>query len=93
MSPQGGRRKVNPASCPLPSTACHNLRVLTYTYTQKIKRLVGRWWGAPLIPALGRQRQVDFCEFEANLVYRVSSRTGSKATQRNPISGRKKSNK
>jgi hypothetical protein len=28
----------------------------------------------PLIPALGRQRQVDF-EFEASLVYRMSSRT------------------
>ena len=29
----------------------------------------------PLIPALGRQRQVDLCEFEVNLVCRVSSRT------------------
>ena len=28
-----------------------------------------------LIPAQGRQRQVDLCEFEASLVYRVSSRT------------------
>ena len=27
-----------------------------------------------LIPALRRQRQVDLCEFEASLVYRVSSR-------------------
>lgn len=27
-----------------------------------------------LIPALGRQIQ-DFCEFEANLVYKVSTRT------------------
>ena len=27
----------------------------------------------PLILALGRQRQVDLCEFEANLVYSVSS--------------------
>jgi hypothetical protein len=23
-------------------------------------RKVGRWWRMPLIPALGRQRQVDF---------------------------------
>jgi hypothetical protein len=37
----------------------------------------------PLIPALGRQRQADF-EFEANLVYRVSSRT-ARATQRKPV--------
>ena len=24
----------------------------------------------PLIPALGRQKQVDLCEFEASLVYK-----------------------
>ena len=35
----------------------------------------------PLVPALGRQRQVDLCEFEA----RVSSRT-ARATKRNPVS-------
>ena len=29
---------------------------------------------------------MDLCEFKASLVYRVSSRTGSKATQRNPVS-------
>lgn len=29
----------------------------------------------PLIPALGRQRQVGLCEFDARLVYRVSYRT------------------
>ena len=40
------------------------------------------WWQTLLIPALGRQRQVDLCEFEANLVYRASSRTGSKATEK-----------
>jgi hypothetical protein len=37
-----------------------------------------------LIPALGRQRQVNLCEFEANLVYTVSPRT-ARATQRNPV--------
>ena len=37
----------------------------------------------PLIPALGRQRQVDFW-VEASLVYRVSSKT-ARATQRNPV--------
>jgi len=31
-----------------------------------------------------RQRQEDFCEFEASLVYRASSRT-VRATQRNPV--------
>ena len=38
-----------------------------------------------LIPTLGRQKQVDHCEFEVNLVYTASSRTGTKATQRNPV--------
>jgi hypothetical protein len=47
----------------------------------------GQWWCTPLIPALGRQRQEDH-EFEASLVYRVSSRT-ARATQRNPVSKKK----
>jgi hypothetical protein len=38
----------------------------------------------PLIPTFGRQRQADLSEFEASLVYRVSSRT-SRATQRNSV--------
>jgi hypothetical protein len=29
----------------------------------------------PVNPALERQRQVDLCEFKANLVYILSSRT------------------
>ena len=40
----------------------------------------------PLIPALGRQKQVDLCEFEVSLVYRASSRTaevgGSKTKEK-----------
>jgi hypothetical protein len=44
----------------------------------------------PSIPALGRQRQV-ISEFEASLVYRVSSRT-ARATQRNPVSKNKQKN-
>ena len=40
----------------------------------------------PLIPAHRRQKQVNLCEFEASLVYRVSVRTGFKATQRNLVS-------
>ena len=39
----------------------------------------------PLIPALRRQRLVDFCEFKTSLVYRASAGTGFKATQRNPV--------
>ena len=38
-----------------------------------------------LIPALGRQMQVDLCEFEASLIYRVSSRTARAATQTNAV--------
>jgi hypothetical protein len=34
---------------------------------------------------IGRQRQVDLCEFEASLVYRASSRT-ARATLRKPVS-------
>jgi uncharacterized protein YqhQ len=41
-------------------------------------------WRMPLIPASGgRSRQIS--EFEASLVYKVSSRT-ARATQRNPVS-------
>jgi hypothetical protein len=39
--------------------------------TNKKMPLVGQCWHTPLIPALGRQRQV---EFKASLVYKVSSR-------------------
>jgi hypothetical protein len=42
-----------------------------------------QWCRIPLIPALGRQRQA-ISEFEASLVYRVSSRT-ARGTQRNPV--------
>ena len=38
----------------------------------------------PLIPALGRQRYLDVCEFEASMAHRASFRTGSKATERKP---------
>jgi hypothetical protein len=40
-----------------------------------VNKMTGQEWRTPLTPALGRQRQVDLCEFEATLVYRVSSRT------------------
>jgi hypothetical protein len=38
----------------------------------------------PLIPAVGRQRKGGISEFEASLVYRMSSRT-ARATKRNPV--------
>jgi hypothetical protein len=36
------------------------------------------------MPALRWQRQVNLCEFETNLVYRVTSRT-ARNTHRNPV--------
>ena len=53
-------------------------------YFQERAQGGGRWWHTPLE---GRGRQIS--EFEASLVYRVSSRT-AKATQRNPVSKKKK---
>jgi hypothetical protein len=50
------------------------------------------WWCTPLIPALGRQRQVDLCEFEASLLYKVSYRT-ARATQKNQKERKKKRKK
>ena len=58
---------------------------------QQLSFTVGQvWWHAPLIPALGRQRQrqVDICEFEVSLVYKASSRT-----QRNLVSKNQKAKK
>ena len=47
----------------------------------------------PLIPALGRKRQVNLCEFSASLVYKSSSRTVSAVTQRNPVLKKQNNNK
>ncbi|KAL6089723.1 hypothetical protein STEG23_015603 [Scotinomys teguina] len=35
------------------------------------KTLALQWWHMPIIPALGRQRQVDLSEFKANLLYKL----------------------
>lgn len=43
----------------------------------------------PLIPALRRQRRVDFCEFEASLLYIASSRP-ARVMQSDPISKQNK---
>jgi hypothetical protein len=37
----------------------------------------------PLIPALGRQRKVDLCEFEASLDYKASSRLHRETASKN----------
>ena len=46
----------------------------------------------PLVPALGRQSQVNLHEFEASLVNIVSFRT-VRDTQRNPVSKKQKQKK
>ena len=38
------------------------------------------WWYTHLIPALGRQRQLDLCEFKTGQIFKESSRT-DKVTQ------------
>ena len=60
-------------------------------YLKKKKKKAKWLWLIPLIPALGRQRQMDLYECEDSLVYRVSSRT-ARATQRKPVS-KKQSNR
>jgi len=64
---------------------------VTIKYISYIRKWISSqaWWHMPLIPALGRQRQVDFGVHKVSLFYRVSSRT-SRATQRNPVSKKQK---
>lgn len=54
------------------------------TYLKSIST-VG-WWCMHWIPAIGRQKQMSLCEFEASLVYSTGSWT-AKATQWNPGGG------
>ena len=44
----------------------HKIRVSTIISLLKINKWAGCWWCMPLIPVLGRQRQVNLCEFKAN---------------------------
>jgi hypothetical protein len=36
----------------------------------KNQETAGQWWQTPLVPALRQQKQVDLCEFKANLIYK-----------------------
>jgi hypothetical protein len=54
-----------------------------YTYVLRLTTWSQEWWRISLIPALGRQRR-QISEFEASLVYKVSSRTAW-AIQRDPV--------
>jgi hypothetical protein len=44
-----------------PGKVIHILYIRKHTEQAiRIKLVAGQWWHMPLIPALGRQRQVDF---------------------------------
>ena len=47
------------------------LKVKVIKNKKERKRVIGCDDCTPLIPALGRQRQTDLCEFKDSLVYRV----------------------
>ena len=47
------------------------------------------WGHTTLVPAIGRQRQVDLSEFEASQVYKVSFRT-ARLIKTNPVWGKRK---
>ena len=74
---------------------CHHLLAYVGIYTpiihinQNFKNSV-LWWHIPLIPALGRQRQEDLCEFKTSLVYRGSSRTARAVYTEKSCLGKKK---
>ena len=56
-----------------------------------VKKFKGlAWW--VFKPSTWRQRQVNLCELETSLVYRVSSRTTKTVTQRNPVLKKQKQN-
>ena len=59
-----------------PLLSCPLLQGNQILFSEKIlfkSQYLARWrWCTPLIPALRRQGQVDLCEFEASLVYRVT---------------------
>ena len=62
------------------------LPVNTVIHLKFIKQSsAGQWWCTPLIPTFKRQRQTDYCEFKASLVYKVNSKTSGTVCQRNSV--------
>jgi hypothetical protein len=54
----------------------------TLIYEIKINKSGGQWQCMPLISSLGRQRQINVCEFKDSQVYKLSYKT-ARATQKN----------
>ena len=83
---RGGRRNRNVSGdfsiLRMQLIAFLTLRDCVSELIDKSNLLAGRRWHTPLIPVLGRQRQMDLCEFKVSLVTRASSRTGSKVTEK-----------
>jgi hypothetical protein len=76
------------------ATVYLDIIIINKSFKKKKKKDINlgqAWWRTPLIPALGRQGQAAgwISEFEASLVYKVSSRT-ARAIQRNPVSKNQK---
>jgi hypothetical protein len=79
----------------------HTCKQNTHTHKIKINKLTHvlkvysshAWWHTPLIPALRRHRQVDLCELEVSLVYRVSSRAAKAVRQRKPVLKKNQTNR
>jgi hypothetical protein len=63
--------------------------IINKSLKKKSKNKGQAWCYTPLIP---QQSHADLCEFQASLVYRMSSRT-ARATQRNPVWKTKQTNK
>ena len=79
--------RTKPVEIYLLLSHCNTARIQSHSLKSR-KGEPRQWRRTPLVPALGRQRQVDLCQFEASLIYRGSSRT-ARATQRNLVSKNK----
>lgn len=44
---------------------------IKHTLLDNKSQIARLWWHTLVIPAFGRWRHTDLCEFEANLIYRV----------------------
>ena len=65
-----GDLRINGSRASGPTAKATTLYVSLKLWLVKIHFGAELWWCTPLIPALGRQRQVDLCEFKASLVYK-----------------------